>query len=101
MEHLTFPPEGKIKLCSPDHVALLVHRTFNVSIPRHHLPKDEWQFEHGPAENDPEFGPAAVGADENEEKGEEVVEAVGRYVSTFTGEILGDQAGVVEFTVIG
>ncbi|KAG6816968.1 hypothetical protein H0H87_001283 [Tephrocybe sp. NHM501043] len=50
---------GKVNLCSPDHVSLLLHRTFNVSIPRHHIPKDEWEFEYGPAENDPEFGPEA------------------------------------------
>jgi hypothetical protein len=56
---------GRVSLSSPDHVALLVHRTFNVSIPRRHIPvlKEEseegqegWTFEHGPAENDPEYG---------------------------------------------
>jgi hypothetical protein len=48
--------EGKINLCSPDHISLLIHRTFNVSILRHHLPFEEYEFEYGPAENDPEFG---------------------------------------------
>ena len=52
-----------MNLCSPDHVSLLVHRTFNVSIPRHHIPSDHWEFEYGPAENDPEFG---VGGEEGE-----------------------------------
>ncbi|KAJ7072417.1 hypothetical protein C8F01DRAFT_1103938 [Mycena amicta] len=37
---------GKISLCSPDHVSLLLHRTFNVSIPRKHIPS-EWVFEPG------------------------------------------------------
>ena len=49
---------GKINLCSPDHISLLVHRTFNVSIPRHHITTDSYEFEYGPAENDPEFGVA-------------------------------------------
>ncbi|KAF8894143.1 hypothetical protein BD779DRAFT_1505440 [Infundibulicybe gibba] len=50
---------GKINLCSPDHISLLLHRTFNISIPRHHIPEDRWEFIYGPAENDPEFGPDA------------------------------------------
>ena len=47
---------GRINLHSPDHVSLLVHRTFNVSIPREHIPSSHWEFQHGAAENDPEFG---------------------------------------------
>ena len=26
----------------------------NASIPRHHIPSESWEFEYGPAENDPE-----------------------------------------------
>jgi DNA-directed RNA polymerase I subunit RPA43 len=105
--------EGKVTLSSPDHVALLVHRTFNVSIPRHHLPSDEWAFEHGPAENDPEFGAGADaedgaeaegradGAGENGETEDEGgVDTGGRWVSNSSGERLGDK-GLVEFTVVG
>ena len=46
---------GRVTLCSPDHVSLLLHRTLNVSTPRHDIPEDHWEFEYGPAENDPEF----------------------------------------------
>ncbi|KAG0693300.1 hypothetical protein DFH29DRAFT_402655 [Suillus ampliporus] len=105
---------GKIILYSPDHVSLLIHRTFNVSIPRHHIPQDVWEFEYGPAENDPEYGEAAVGAsvdtegdtgipDSNGEKvdGEAVAEASGQWVHRLTGTKLGGADGHLEFTVIG
>ena len=45
---------GRIKLCSPDHIAILIHRTFNVSIPRHHIPTDNWEFEYGTLEEEEE-----------------------------------------------
>ena len=31
-------------LSSPDHIALITHALFNVSIPRTHMPED-WRFE--------------------------------------------------------
>ncbi|KAA1471754.1 hypothetical protein DENSPDRAFT_871742 [Dentipellis sp. KUC8613] len=112
---------GKINLCSPDHISLLVHRTFNVSIPRHHIPTDEWEFEYGPAENDPEFSSEAVAApdpepetDVAEAKLEEGVEAAekteendegvdrgGRWIHKVTGARLGGEEGRLEFTVVG
>lgn len=113
---------GRINLCSPDHISLLVHRTFNVSIPRHHIPQDQWTFEYGPAENDPEFGEGRGWATDGEPKGaadeEEDVEmndsirpkasgeareaeSSGRWVHHLTGSRLGDPDGYVEFTVIG
>ena len=86
---------GKVNLCSPDHISLLVHRTFNVSIPRGHIPVEEWEFEYGAAENDPEFG--------HEERGESTEEmnqdTAGKWVHRVTGESLASK--VVEFTVIG
>lgn len=85
---------GKVNLCSPDHVSLLIHRTFNASIPRKHLPEDRWQFEYGPAENDPEFGPEAT-------EGEDVESSEGRWVDRASGEKLGGEHGDVEFTVTG
>ena len=83
---------GKVNLCSPDHIALLLHRTFNVSIPRHHIPMDSWQFEHGPAENDPEYGSHIPGSEENE---------MGRWRHRITGDLLGGNDGHLKFTVIG
>lgn len=85
---------GKVNLCSPDHVSLLIHRTFNASIPRKHLPEDRWQFEYGPAENDPEFGPDAA-------EGEDAESSEGRWVDRASGERLGGEHGDVEFTVTG
>lgn len=95
---------GKVNLCSPDHVSLLVHRTFNVSIPRHHIVTDEWEFEYGPAENDPEFAPAAQeGADETtkEKQAESNGHSSGKWVLKTTGDSLGGSSGRLEFTVIG
>jgi DNA-directed RNA polymerase I subunit RPA43 len=97
---------GRVNLCSPDHISVLLHRTFNVSIPRHHIPTEQWEFEYGPAENDPEFG---LGAQENaanddnvhktSQKGEE--DGSGRWVHRLTHEKLGGEAAFIEFTVIG
>ena len=86
---------GKINLCSPDHIALLLHRTFNVSIPRHHIPADTWQFEHGPAENDPEYGPHVSHSDRNE------VDGQGCWRHRTTGVVLGGSDGYLRFTVVG
>jgi DNA-directed RNA polymerase I subunit RPA43 len=96
---------GKINLCSPDHVSLLVHRTFNVSIPRYHIPTDEWEFEYGAAENDPEFGTNAVRDDADvsvaqipEEHGHV---PGGKWVHKITGDSLGGPSGDLDFIVIG
>lgn len=93
---------GKINLCSPDHISLLVHRTFNVSIPRHHIPTDTWEFEYGPAENDPEYGAAAqeVEGKPNDETNKEH-ESGGKWIHKVTGKALGGKTGVLDFTVIG
>ena len=97
--------EGKINLCSPDHVSLLVHRTFNVSIIRQHLHFEEYEFEYGPAENDPEFGvriaseatPAGLGG-AGDDQG---VRDPGRWVHRKTGVPLGGVELTIEFTIIG
>lgn len=109
--------DGKVNLCSPDHISLLVHRTFNVSIPRHHIPTDQWEFEYGPAENDPEFGLTTVEeshvdgvteepavSTEIQEQGRvenENVEKGGRWVHKVTGDRLGGASGSLRFTVVG
>jgi DNA-directed RNA polymerase I subunit RPA43 len=97
---------GQVKLCSPDHVALLIHRTFNVSIPRHHIPAEHWEFEYGAAENDPEFGPGVGGGSEDGEHSEggsahEEGEEGGKWVHSITRAKLGGLDGFLEFTVIG
>ncbi|KDQ21783.1 hypothetical protein BOTBODRAFT_123659 [Botryobasidium botryosum FD-172 SS1] len=116
---------AKVNLCSPDHISLLIHRTFNVSIPRHHIPADDWVFEYGPAENEPEPGEAAVpfqtpekenmdidgdgsgsgeintiaGIDTRAEKIQE--HETGKWVHCITGEKVGGKDGIVEITVVG
>ncbi|EJD02835.1 uncharacterized protein FOMMEDRAFT_107850 [Fomitiporia mediterranea MF3/22] len=92
---------GTINLCSPDHISLLVHRTFNVSIPREHIPTENWAFEYGPAENDPEFGPNAADAVETAAEGQETEEPSGIWVHKTTADRLGGRDGQLEFTVIG
>ena len=93
-----------MNLCSPDHISLLVHRTFNVSIPRHHIPVEQWDFEYGPAENDPEFGATARGEEalaEDAGSAEVVVDSGGRWIHKVTGTKLGGEKGDLEFTVVG
>ncbi|KAF8906583.1 hypothetical protein CPB84DRAFT_1770153 [Gymnopilus junonius] len=95
---------GKVSLCSPDHISLLVHRTFNVSIPRSHIPTDTWEFEYEPAENDPEFGRTAAqeqASPKEENDRSDIQQSSGRWVHKATGQILGSKDGVLEFTVIG
>ncbi|KAH9994021.1 hypothetical protein BJV77DRAFT_996510 [Russula vinacea] len=98
---------GRVTLCSPDHVSLLVHRTFNVSIPRHHIPTDHWEFEYGPAENDPEFGnvdddmdPDAT-ADVQGDGAQATTDQRGRWVHRITGDRLGGKDRCLRFTVVG
>ncbi|THU95342.1 hypothetical protein K435DRAFT_829103 [Dendrothele bispora CBS 962.96] len=95
--HVGMKLVGKINLCSPDHISLLVHKTFNVSIPRHHIPVDQWEFEYGAAENDPEYGAAAQ--QESDHKTDE--EGIGRWIHKLTAEPLGGSSSYLEFTVIG
>jgi DNA-directed RNA polymerase I subunit RPA43 len=89
---------GTISICSPDHIGLLIHKTFNASIPRHHIPIDQWEFEYGSLENDPEYGAAAE--EENEQPQEEGEER-GRWVHKVTGETIGGGTKRLEFTIVG
>lgn len=99
---------GRVILCSPDHVSLLLHRTFNVSIPRHHIPADLWEFEYGPAENDPEFGNIdddidvdTVMEDVQEDDPQANTYQRGRWVHKITGDRLGGKDRWLHFTVVG
>lgn len=92
-----------------------MHRTFNVSIPRHHIPTDSWEFAYGAAENDPEFGSIALAA-QNDETMEKVAGVhtdgvagetpgavdgdMGKWFHKVTGDPLGGDNGILEFTVI-
>ncbi|KAJ3514627.1 hypothetical protein NLJ89_g2273 [Agrocybe chaxingu] len=95
-----FKLSGKVNLCSPDHISLLVHKTFNASIPRNHIPTDIWEFEYGPAENDPEFG-EEVRTNENGKEQDGEHSTGGKWVHRVTGDVLGGDNGLVEVTVVG
>jgi DNA-directed RNA polymerase I subunit RPA43 len=72
-----------------------VHRTFNASIPRHHIPIDQWEFEYGlTVPQDDEF----MVEDDTQEEG---VESSGYWIHKVTGDKLGGPDGSLEFTVIG
>ena len=86
---------GKIKLCSPDHVALLIHRTFNVSISRGHIPADEWEFEPGTEEDEAKL------SDTDDDWDATKAEGRGRWRHKRTCDLLGGSDGHLEFTVIG
>ncbi|KAH9034890.1 hypothetical protein EDB85DRAFT_1945969 [Lactarius pseudohatsudake] len=98
--------DGRVTLSSPDHISLLVHRTFNVSIPRHHIPTDQWVFEYGPVEDNPEFR----GTDDvmdvditTDAHGDDVQAADqrGHWVHKVTGDRLGGKDRWLQFTVVG
>jgi DNA-directed RNA polymerase I subunit RPA43 len=79
-----------------------------VSIPRHHIPTDQWEFEYGPAENDPEFGNAdeedAVDAsqgDDDDDAQATTTDQRGRWVHKVTGDRLGGKDRWLQFTVVG
>ncbi|KAH7108247.1 hypothetical protein BKA62DRAFT_15551 [Auriculariales sp. MPI-PUGE-AT-0066] len=98
--------KGKISLCSPDHISLLVHKTFNVSIPRHHIPTDDYDFEWGQAANDPlvaegQDGDADAPAVIDDDDTVLDMSKSDRWVHRITGELIGSESGHLEFTVIG
>jgi len=80
-----------------------------VSIPRHHIPTDHWEFEYGPAENDPEFGNVDDDMDADastDPKADDagiagVTDQRGRWVHKVTGNLLGGKDRWLEFTVVG
>ena len=77
-----------------------------MSIPRHHIPTDQWEFEYGPAENDPEFGYVDDRMDVDittEVHGDDVqaTDQRGRWVHKVTGDRLGGKDYLLRFTVVG
>lgn len=122
---------ARVKISSTDHIGLLAHDIFNVSIPKHHIPSTEYVFQHGPAENDPTYGAGAnpnagsssvwgvVDADGDGDvpisKDEAAAwgaggggvndgdgdGAIGTWARVDGGEVLGGENGIVEFTVVG
>lgn len=113
---------AKVNLFSPDHISLLIHRTFNISIPRNHIPEFEFEFDdqasrfpgHGAdvdiansmdVDDGSSSKPQIVGTLPKglfgTENSAEIAESMGRWVRRSTGEKVGGDDGLVEFTVIG
>ncbi|KAG6917424.1 hypothetical protein DXG01_002510 [Tephrocybe rancida] len=63
--------------------------------------RDEWEFEYGPAENDPEFGPDANAEEGEEGTSKKAEDGGGKWVHHLTRAKLGDVDGYLTFTVIG
>jgi DNA-directed RNA polymerase I subunit RPA43 len=74
---------GKVSLCSPDHLSLLIHETFNASIPRSHIQTHSYEFQYT--------------SDEDDDEQEEPESSSGKWVHKLTAEPLER----VKFTVIG
>ncbi|WVQ80314.1 hypothetical protein IAT38_002419 [Cryptococcus sp. DSM 104549] len=99
---------GTHSLSSPSHLSLLFSKTFNVSIPLQHIPRDLYEFEHTDevedADTDSEDedddllsglgGLGGVGV------GGVGVHEVGRWRERESGKLLGE-GGKIRFTVIG
>ncbi|TIA78686.1 hypothetical protein E3P92_03681 [Wallemia ichthyophaga] len=70
---------GKVTLCSPDHISLLVHHTFNVTIPREFIDCQTFKY-------------ANDSATENS--------GGGRWLHTSSTQVLAEQGRDVDFSVI-
>ncbi|KAG8956348.1 hypothetical protein FRC04_004429 [Tulasnella sp. 424] len=114
---------GQVILFSPDHIALLVNRTFNVSIPARHIPDAEYEFDYQTNEHDgPVNGsgsrtlrtddePEALDGDETLKDStpdrlestvdDPQIDAMGRWVKRTTRERVGGSNLMVQFTVVG
>jgi DNA-directed RNA polymerase I subunit RPA43 len=66
---------------------LLVHKTFNASIPRHHIPTDDWEFVYGSKQS-----PEGI-AEEEEERG--------NWVHKVTKDDIGGPTSQLQFTITG
>ncbi|KAG8972688.1 hypothetical protein FRB90_010167 [Tulasnella sp. 427] len=107
---------GQVILFSPDHIALLVNRTFNVSIPARHIPEDEYEFDYqsnehdglvngvGSANGQPQGGVSETKGDETQQDSvmdDPQIDAMGQWVNRTTHERVGGPNLTVEFTVVG
>lgn len=125
MPCLSFPfrflAAGQVILFSPDHIALLVNRTFNVSIPARHIPDDEYDFDYQPDEHDGAINGIGTQVHKDAEQGavdggraqkdsasgqqaiagDSQIDAMGRWVKRNTRERVGGSNLMVEFTVVG
>ncbi|EJU04272.1 hypothetical protein DACRYDRAFT_40340, partial [Dacryopinax primogenitus] len=77
---------GSVSLCGPDHIGLILERTWNCSIPKWGLDEGVWEYV------------AGTGAE-----GEEGAESTdsGWWKTRMSGEPLGGENKTVDFTVVG
>ena len=72
---------GKVTLCSPDHISLLVHHTFNVTIPREYIDRQTFKY-------------ASDSATDSSGSGG------GRWIHTSSTQVLAELNREVDFTVM-
>ncbi|KZT57741.1 hypothetical protein CALCODRAFT_412488, partial [Calocera cornea HHB12733] len=77
---------GTVSLCGPDHVGLIMERTWNCSIPRWGIDENVWEF--------------VPGVREWGQEGEEGVDN-GWWKTRMSGDPLGAEKKSVDFTVVG
>jgi DNA-directed RNA polymerase I subunit RPA43 len=89
---------GKINLQSADHIGLLIYGTFNASIPREHISQAhfEWRAS-AEEEKQPE---EEESAEETEKPYEYTQSEFGEWVVKATGQGVGQDNGVLEFSVV-
>lgn len=98
---------GYHSISSPSHMSLLVHRTFNVSIPSSHIPQvREGQPDGSAGEETFQFVFGIPSPAQDEEMADDLAfpeEEMGNWVSSSTGLPISGSDGMrsVEFTVIG
>ena len=68
--------KGRVTLCSPDHISLLVHHTFNVTIPKEFIDTNAFKYAHDSVNNG------------------------GRWVNKYSTQVLAQIDNVLEFTII-
>jgi DNA-directed RNA polymerase I subunit RPA43 len=112
-----YPSAARVNLFSPDHISFLIHRTFNISIPRNHIPLDKYYFEDYVHFGTRAGSNNATSASQNEmdvdetpetihgqfaiENTLEDAESLGKWLVVSNGERIGGEGGFVEFTIIG
>lgn len=92
---------GTVRLCGPDHVGLILHETFNCSVPRWGLDEGLWEFVQGHNDGGEDgWGNDASGWGNEGSSGQWLGET-GWWNERRTGARLGGNEGRVDFTVVG
>ncbi|CAO3690718.1 unnamed protein product [Umbelopsis ramanniana] len=92
---------GKINLQSPDHIGLLIYGTFNASIPREHISQTHFEWRAAAEqEQEKESDDEENSSEEAEKQYEYTKSEFGEWVLKTTGQGVGQNDGVLEFSVV-